>query len=119
MPYKNIEDKRAAQRRFYSRNKQYFLNKNKRRKRKILDLLKQAKNRPCFDCGKTYPYYVMDFDHREPDKKSFQLTMIRHKQSLKLMKTEMEKCDVVCANCHRIRTHAGSDSLCGHQTCVR
>ncbi len=51
--------------------------------------------------------YQMDFDHREPHLKSFQLTdgraMLKSRADLL---DEIAKCDVVCANCHRIRTQA-------------
>jgi hypothetical protein len=47
----------------------------------------------------------MDFDHREPHKKNFRITaggaMLRNRLSLL---GEIDQCDVVCANCHRIRT---------------
>lgn len=31
----------------------------------------ECKNVPCMDCGVTYPHYVMEFDHREPEHKQF------------------------------------------------
>ncbi len=64
-----------------------------------------AKAVPCADCGATFPPYVMDFDHRDPVDKLFAVgTGIGQHQPLDLL-WEIEKCDVVCANCHRIRTH--------------
>jgi hypothetical protein len=73
------------------------------RKRKQ-DLIKTAKSVPCKDCGQTYPSYVMDFDH----KKDKNFTIATHsKYSLKQIKEEIAKCDIVCANCHRERTHCG------------
>ena len=59
---------------------------------------------PCLDCKISYPYYVMDFDHRDPSTKSGQISTHRTK-GMKWVKAEIEKCDLVCANCHRIRTH--------------
>jgi len=50
----------------------------------------------------------MDFDHRDPRKKLFSiaaghaLLMSREK-----LIAEIEKCDIVCANCHALRTYAG------------
>lgn len=45
----------------------------------------------------------MDFDHLKP--KSFELAKAAsHYRSLETIKKEIDKCEVVCANCHRIRT---------------
>lgn len=64
-----------------------------------------AKDRPCADCGVKYPFYVMDFDHRPgSDKINDVALMTRSNWSLEKIKKEIEKCEVVCANCHRIRT---------------
>lgn len=59
---------------------------------------------PCMDCKMQYPYYVMDFDH---------VRGIKHKNvaelipslSKKKIDEEISKCEIVCSNCHRIRTH--------------
>ena len=49
--------------------------------------------------------HQMDFDHREPVAKAFRLTSSRAMLSAQReLDTEIAKCDVVCANCHRIRT---------------
>lgn len=65
-----------------------------------------AKDKPCADCGKKYPFYVMDFDHQEPKNKTKEVSyMFTRNWSLDKIKVEAEKCEVVCANCHRIRTY--------------
>jgi hypothetical protein len=47
----------------------------------------------------------MDFDHRDPEAKSFRLTSGRAMlASADALAAEAAKCDVVCANCHRVRT---------------
>jgi hypothetical protein len=58
------------------------------------------------DCGSTYPYYVMDFDHRE--NKKFNIGPNSYSTSFADLKAEIDKCDVVCANCHRERTYGNS-----------
>jgi hypothetical protein len=62
------------------------------------------KSRACADCGIKYPYYVMDFDHREGEIKQYELNRI-DRMSIKAILREIEKCDVVCSNCHRVRTY--------------
>ena len=63
-------------------------------------------SRACQDCEKFYPYYVMEFHHVRGTKK---FTLARRSASFesKEFMEEMAKCDLLCANCHRIRTHVG------------
>jgi hypothetical protein len=56
----------------------------------------------CVDCGGTFPDCCMDFDHRDPSKKSFNIAA-KH-WSVSRLKNEVDKCDLVCSNCHRERT---------------
>lgn len=66
-------------------------------------IIDNLKNVPCMDCGGAFPPECMDFDHRPDEIKSFTLNsgIYRNIESLLI---EAAKCDVVCANCHRIRT---------------
>lgn len=68
---------------------------------KIRDYIEKCKNNPCQDCGQSFPAYVMDFHHRNPDEK---ITVVGRTRSIKAAKNEIEKCDLLCANCHRTRT---------------
>jgi len=68
------------------------------------------KDKPCLDCGKVYPSYVMDFDHvRGAAKKGDLSSLISWGRSIRFLANEIAKCDLVCANCHRERTHNASD----------
>jgi hypothetical protein len=66
--------------------------------------LNALKNNPCEDCGVTYPPYVMHFDHLR-DKRFSISDALSTGQSWSLIEVELEKCDLVCANCHAERTH--------------
>ena len=57
----------------------------------------------CLDCGENNPI-VLDFDHIH-NKKYNVSRMIHDGFSWAAIKKEIAKCEVVCANCHRIRTH--------------
>lgn len=59
---------------------------------------------PCMDCGIKYPYYVMDFDHVRGQKQKNVMELIPT-LSKKKIDEEIAKCEIVCSNCHRIRTH--------------
>lgn len=59
---------------------------------------------PCVDC-KNNNIIVLEFDHREQSQKSMAISvMLAGGYSWKKIKKEIDKCDVRCANCHRIRT---------------
>jgi hypothetical protein len=106
MAYKNKEDQKAASRKHYIANKEYYLNRNRRYRKEISTYVNQIKEEtPCKDCNKQYPYYVMDFDHLNAKEKVALVSYLCKKRSPVAMKNEILKCEVVCANCHRARTH--------------
>lgn len=72
-------------------------------------IIQDAKNKPCMDCGKQYIPFAMHFDHRDPSTKFRSISQMGTYSILRI-KTEIEKCDVVCATCHAIRTWAGIKS---------
>ena len=88
----------------YRRRKQLYLRRNLRSYSERRQMVLDAKKKPCADCGISYPYYVMDFDHRDGATESFSLHAV-HGASKQAILREIAKCDVVCANCHRERTH--------------
>lgn len=88
----------------YASDKKPYKESAKRNKNKLRDLIRDLKSKPCCDCGETYPYYVMDFDHRE--NKLFSIGNRGAARGSIILTAEIAKCDVVCANCHRIRTHS-------------
>ena len=59
---------------------------------------------PCVDCGINYPYYVMYFDHVRGVKHANVMELVST-LSKKRIDLEIAKCEIVCSNCHRIRTH--------------
>lgn len=63
-------------------------------------------NRGCADCGYKQHSAALDFDHLPGTKKIDNLSRLRSRRfgSTKCIETEILKCEVVCANCHRIRT---------------
>lgn len=69
-----------------------------------------AKSVPCMDCGIQYPYWVMQLDHVRGEKLAGinqlvgQGSKVPGGASYAKLLAELEKCDVVCANCHADRT---------------
>jgi hypothetical protein len=58
---------------------------------------------PCADCGENDPV-VLEFDHLDATTKSFNIGAGLTYRAWDSILAEMEKCEVVCANCHRRRT---------------
>ena len=104
MPYKDTLKQREYAKNHYEQNKQKYLKSNRDRRSLLKSYIRELKsNTPCKDCHKSYPYYVMDFDHLR-DKDSLIIKFIRNNNRAGL-ENELKKCEVVCSNCHRIRSY--------------
>lgn len=98
---------------YYTAYNRAYYHKHKRKIRKQQQvweaerarIVRSLKERPCMDCGIQYPHYVMDWDHRDPTQKVMGVSRMTTRVPLEALLTEIEKCDLVCANCHRERTH--------------
>lgn len=92
---------------YYARKNQDERKYDVARKQEIRAAIDEIKStNPCTDCVRFFPPVAMDFDHvRGP--KSFEISAAAHRgMSLNAIKTEILKCELVCACCHRIRTAA-------------
>lgn len=63
--------------------------------------MQELKSRPCMDCGGVFDPVAMDFDHKSDKHFSIATGPTR---SWERVLAEVAKCDLVCANCHRVRT---------------
>lgn len=78
---------------------------NSRFNRKMRAWLNSLKDKPCYKCGLSWPPCVMDWHHRDPTTKLFNMASAhRIKDKTKIL-AEAAKCDLYCSNCHRILTH--------------
>jgi hypothetical protein len=68
--------------------------------------IEAAKDCPCADCGQRFPTLVMDLDHVRGVKEFKVSEAVARAYGVKMerLRAEIAKCDVVCANCHRLRT---------------
>lgn len=95
--------------RHYVNNRDSYITKQRKiniqKKLEIKSLVfEHLTKHPCVDCGED-DIRVLDFDHLNPNDKRFNISDAhRHYQySIKKVNEEIAKCDVRCANCHRIR----------------
>lgn len=110
MPYIRVADRRAASRRHYDRNsgsmkRRAAVHREEARQRNREFIAQVKTSAPCADCGVSYPPYVMQFDHFGEDKDRAVATLAGAPVSLKRLQTEIDKCELVCANCHAERTY--------------
>lgn len=97
----------------YKRNSDdYKNNRNSYRTRNKRYIFEYLKTHHCVSCGESDPV-VLEFDHRDPTKKEFNISSSPSRRvSLKKLQEEIDKCDVLCANCHRRKTAKDNDHYC-------
>jgi thymidine kinase len=84
---------------FLKRLQRYNERKRNEDRRQVFDYLK---THPCVDCGEP-DVIVLDFDHQRDKQYTISELIISNKQWEQIL-TEIEKCEVRCANCHRRKT---------------
>jgi hypothetical protein len=92
-------------RQHYQANKKQYYQRVRERERRIKAIVEAAKARPCVDCGIQYAPWKMDFDHVSGKKVERVSQLAHQKGSIRLIRAEIAKCELVCAHCHRDRTH--------------
>ena len=105
---RNTQQQRPYNVAYYANNRDAEIQRVTSRQRSTLAWLRELCRVPCLDCGGTYPPFAMDFDHRDPSTKLFDLRAGSGGiwlKSRQVLEAEVAKCDIVCANCHRVRTH--------------
>ncbi len=109
MPYKNKEKQKEWARQYYAKNEERKENvrlTGLKRHREIREWMTEYKsNLKCEKCPEDHSA-CMDFHHEDPGKKEITIAKaIQHRWSRKRILKEIEKCIVLCANCHR-KLHA-------------
>lgn len=108
MAYKNPEDQKEYAKKHYQGNKELYkkraVESKKKIRKEIQDRIQEIKtNTPCADCDQFYHYSVMDFDHVDGEKVA-NVSKLVGTGNWKLIEEEISKCEIVCANDHRLRT---------------
>ncbi|MEK6908949.1 MAG: hypothetical protein AABX23_02775 [Nanoarchaeota archaeon] len=92
------------EKRTYADRRKYMIQAvTKRRKLMRLKAIEHAGGK-CIRCGYNKYPEVLEFHHRNPAEKLFNISLKGHCRSWERIKAEIEKCNLVCANCHR-ETH--------------
>lgn len=113
MPHKNPEDRRRYYNEYhkgwYQRHRETLLERaavyRGQKRAELGRIMQAAKDAPCMDCGNWFDPACMEFDHRDPATKVANVSKMRNgRYPVQALLDEIAKCDLVCANCHRIRT---------------
>ncbi len=99
MPYKNRKEQLKAQKEHYKKNKSKYTAQQRERRRKKREWLVEYKSTLSCECGENHPA-VLDF-HHDDDNKEIGVADAIHYCSIERVMKEIEKCIVVCSNCHR------------------
>lgn len=89
----------------YQENKEHILDQRKEYQKEWYKFFNDLKdNKECVDCKNKFPYFVLQWDHLE--NKEFAISEgVRMTKMKSLILKEIEKCELVCANCHAFRTY--------------
>lgn len=99
------EARKAYMKEHYAKNKTKYGERSRQQRLRRYEKLNAFKSQPCMDCKGTFPPVCMDFDHVKGEKIG-DLSKLIQRAGWNTILAELEKCEVVCANCHRIRTAA-------------
>ena len=96
------EERRQYHNKWYARNKSKQKKFVNARRQKIADWFKEYKaTLKCSSCPENHPA-TFDFHHLDPKDKEISVSeVVNGGRSIQNIKKEIEKCIVLCANCHR------------------
>ena len=103
MPTKTKEKNKLYTQRYYSKNKEWFKQRENERRAETIAFIRSLKT-VCIMCGFDNPL-ALEFHHRNPKEKEVNIGAItRIGWGKERILKEISKCEVLCANCHRIVT---------------
>lgn len=91
-------------RRSYQDRKPYLIRAVQKRRKKIRRLACEYKGSKCEICGYDRCMEALEFHHKNPTEKDFSISEKGYTRSWNRVKAELDKCLMLCANCHR-ETH--------------
>jgi 5-methylcytosine-specific restriction endonuclease McrA len=88
-------------RRRYSDRREYLIQAVQKRRKKVRELSLEFLGGQCARCGYSRCIDALEIHHLEPFGKDFGISARGYTRSWKKIRTELEKCELLCANCHR------------------
>ena len=85
----------------YEKNRSKYVNKAVKYKQEFRKWFAEYKSTlSCEKCGES-KYWLLDFHHTDPSKKDAEISKLVSKCSKSMLLKEIDKCKILCANCHR------------------
>ena len=103
MPYADPTKQKAAQQASYLKHKAVVVERSKQTRLANREWFEALKRSPCVECSGSFHPIQMDFHHRNGEEKLFPLGNSISKYGRDRILAEIAKCDLLCANCHRLR----------------
>ncbi len=105
--------RRKYSRQYYNQNKAYYVERARQQKAVMREWLIEYKQKlSCQHCGYNKHHSALDFHHKDKNKKELNLSQVGNfgwgKQ--RILK-EINKCIILCANCHRILHNVPEESV--------
>jgi len=90
-----------VEKRKYSDRKEYLIEAVYKRRKKIRIMAVEYKGGKCETCDYNRCIEALEFHHKDPLEKDFNISSKGHSRSWSRVKVELDKCIILCANCHR------------------
>ena len=104
-----LECQKIKSKAHYKAKREDYYARNKRRMQEVMDYIDNLKSvTPCVDCGNLFKSKITDFHHKNGNKYRI-VSEMRRKTTLPIILREIEKCELLCSNCHRERTFYGTN----------
>ncbi|MCG2713101.1 MAG: hypothetical protein L6416_12375 [Candidatus Omnitrophica bacterium] len=87
--------------RAYSDRREYLIEAVSKRRNKVRQMSIEYKGSKCHSCGYEKCIDALEFHHTDSSKKDFGISSKGYTRSWEKVKEELEKCMLLCANCHR------------------
>lgn len=92
------------QKRWLNRSKEHIAKRLERERQNKQWMADYKRTHPCTDCGELFHPAAMQFDHLPENSKLKALSEMAA-YGLATIQAEIAKCELVCANCHAVRTY--------------
>jgi 5-methylcytosine-specific restriction endonuclease McrA len=97
---------RSKDRRSYASRREYLINAVQKRRQRIRQMAVDYMGGRCSICGYDRCIEALEFHHLDASEKDFGISSKGYTRSWEMVKQELDKCVILCANCHR-EVHAG------------
>src|SRR3990167_4008509 len=101
------------ERRKYSDRREYLIKAVRKRRKRIREMAIAYKGGKCERCNYDRCVEALEFHHTNPTQKDFNISYKGHSRSWKRVMEELDKCVMLCANCHR-EIHSELAALIGN-----